>query len=399
VQGIGAGGNFALVYIVLADVSAKEDRGRTLSLASSIWGIASVLGPTLGGWIVTIGSWRWIFFINVPLGLLSLLGIGLHLVEMRPKKRKVHLDLAGVGSLSIGVLAVLTVFLVGGREIAWASPEMAVLLGAGALAMWAFVRAERRAPDPILSPGFFRIRAFAVGNASVFLSSFTIFSLFAFAPLFIQGALGLPPVRVGTAMLTLSLGWSAGSLALGQILHRLGRKPAAVAGAICLTAGSAASVTFSTATTMTTCYLTFLTIGVGMGLVTLSTLLVVQDSLDGSDLGVATSTHQFARTLGGTVGVGVCGGWLTEKLSAALQGLGATENLPPEMLSRFRRSLETLFQPETQAALDASVRAPLQEAVASGVSSVFWIVLVTSAACLLCCLALPREPERSDGRR
>ncbi|MCG6893235.1 MAG: MFS transporter [Desulfobacteraceae bacterium] len=399
VQGVGAGGNFALVYIVLADVSARGNRGRTLSLASSIWGIASVLGPTLGGWIVTVLSWRWIFFINVPLGLLSLVGISVHLAEMRPKRQKVHLDLLGVGSLSITVLAVLTVFLVGGREVAWASPEMAGLVAAGTIALWTFVRVERRAPDPILSPDFFGIRAFAVGNGSVFLSSFTIFSLFAFAPLFIQGALGLPPVQVGTAMLSLSLGWSAGSLALGQVIHRMGRKAAAVAGAASLTAGSAATVTFTTATTMTVCFFAFLTVGVGMGLVTLATLLVVQDSLDSSDLGVATSAHQFARTLGGTVGVGVCGGWVTARLTAAVKRLDTAGGLPPETLSSIRQGLESLFQPETQAGLDASVRQALQEAVVRGVSSVFWIVLAASVACLICCLALPRDPRGKDRRR
>jgi len=100
-QGIGAGGNFALVYIVLADVSSPENRGKTLSFASSIWGIASVLGPTLGGFIVTYFSWRWVFLINVPLALASLLGIGLYLVEVRPKKKRTALDIAGVLSLQL----------------------------------------------------------------------------------------------------------------------------------------------------------------------------------------------------------------------------------------------------------------------------------------------------------
>jgi MFS family permease len=120
-QGIGAGAIFALVYVVLADVSPPHSRGRTLSFASSVWGIASVLGPTLGGFIVAYFSWRWIFFINIPLGLVSLWGIGAYLVDVRAKKDKVSMDIAGVASLSIAVLAFLFAFLLGGRNYAWSS--------------------------------------------------------------------------------------------------------------------------------------------------------------------------------------------------------------------------------------------------------------------------------------
>jgi MFS family permease len=127
-QGIAAGGIFALVYVVLSDVSVPQHRGRTLSLASSIWGIASVIGPTAGGFIVTYFSWRWIFFINIPLGLASFWGIGVYLKEMRTKKNHVSLDIAGVTSLSIAILAFLFVFLLGGRNYAWDSSQIIGLM-------------------------------------------------------------------------------------------------------------------------------------------------------------------------------------------------------------------------------------------------------------------------------
>lgn len=112
-QGIGAGGNFALVYIVLADISPPEQRARTMSFTSTIWGIASVLGPTLGGFIVTYFSWRWIFFINVPLGFFSLAGIAFLLVEIREKKKEISLDISGVLTLSVSILGLLLIFLMG----------------------------------------------------------------------------------------------------------------------------------------------------------------------------------------------------------------------------------------------------------------------------------------------
>ena len=123
-QGIGAGGNFALVYIVLADVSSPENRGKTLSLGSFIWGLASVLGPTFGGFVVTYFSWRWIFFVNVPLGVFSLLGIALYLVEVRDKKKEAAIDYWGALTLSTTILGLLTVFLLAGRSYDWISPQI-----------------------------------------------------------------------------------------------------------------------------------------------------------------------------------------------------------------------------------------------------------------------------------
>ena len=216
-QGIGAGGIFALVYVVLADVSLPERRGRTLSLASSVWGIASLLGPSLGGFIVSYFSWRWIFFINLPLGLVCIWLIGACLVELRPRRKRVSLDIAGVASLSTAILALLFAFLMGGRDYAWVSAPIIGLLMLSAASIMAFVAIEQRAQDPIISIAFFRIRGFSTGNLAVFLSSFAIFAMFAFAPLFIQGAQGRTPMQVGLAMLSLSLGWSVGSLALVSV--------------------------------------------------------------------------------------------------------------------------------------------------------------------------------------
>jgi EmrB/QacA subfamily drug resistance transporter len=392
-QGIGAGGNFALVYIVLSDVSSPQSRGKTLSLASSIWGIASILGPTIGGFIVTYFSWRWIFFINVPLGLLSLAGIAGYLIEMRFKKKEVYLDLPGVATLSVFILSFLMVFLVGGRTYAWPSIPIISLMLLTFLAAGGFYFVEKHAKEPIFSLRFFEISEFRIGNGAVFLSSFTIFSLFAYAPLFIQGALGKSPMMVGAGMLSLSLGWSVGSLVLGQMLNILGPRLSALIGSFCLVGGCGACLFFTTETSMATIFLIFLLIGIGMGFVTLTTLVVVQNCLDISDLGIATASNQFARTLGGTVGVGICGSFVTAKISQAAHTLvnsGLTDAIPPALLSNIRANIENLFLPEVQALLSENTRTIVQEAIAKGVSVVFWIVLIAALICLCFCSLLPK---------
>jgi MFS family permease len=186
-QGIGAGGIFALVYVVLSDVSLPGQRGKTLSLASSIWGISSVIGPTLGGFIVTYFSWSWIFFINLPLGLASLAGIGMFFKETRQTRGGAHLDWAGITCFSGAVLAGLTLIMTGGREVPWDSPLgiflalSAVVLGVG------FVLAERRAKDPFLDFSFFSISRVCPGQSDDLRSQLFNFFPVCLCPAFSSG--------------------------------------------------------------------------------------------------------------------------------------------------------------------------------------------------------------------
>jgi EmrB/QacA subfamily drug resistance transporter len=391
-QGVGAGGIFAMVYIVLADISSPGQRTKTMSFASSVWGIASVLGPTLGGFIVSYMSWRWIFFINVPLGLLSLGGISFFLVEIREKRREVSLDLLGVLTLSVSIVGLLSLFLAGGKDFAWDSPQVMALMLITLIAGIAFFYCEKRAEDPIISMEFFKKRGFAIGNASVFMSSFAIFAFFAFAPIFIQGAQGKSPMQVGIAMLSLSLGWSIGSIIFGQISNRLGAKTAAIIGAICLVAGCGLSLTFDTETSMLFSFLVFQLVGLGMGFVALATLVIVQNAVEPADLGVATASHQFMRTFGGTVGIGICGGLLMSRLTATIDSLATMDVagiLPEGLSNQSQRSFENLLRPEFQALLPEATRGSLQVSIASSVQFVFWVALIISLLCLAICFMLP----------
>lgn len=394
VQGVGAGGIFALVYIILADVAIPEKRGRTLSTASSVWGIASVLGPTLGGIIVTYGSWRWVFFLNLPLGAVSLWGIGRHFTDVRPRKENISLDLQGVTTLSTAILAFLFALLLGGRSHPWGSPLIVGLLGLAAIGLIVFVYTEKNAADPILPIDFFSNRGFAAGNAAVFLSSFAVFSLFAFAPLYIQGVQGKSPMSVGITMVSLSLGWSLGSMALGQVIDRLGYRSCALAGTVGLIAGASMTLAFTVVSPLWFSFSSFFIIGVGMGFVALSTLLVVQSCLTAKDLGVATASNQLARTLGGTVGVGICGSLMAARFSGlkpALGDAGILDRLPDQMAAVRVDQVGEMLRPEIQALMPPGIRHFLRETILHGARDVFWAVLLAALLCLLTCLLLPRR--------
>jgi EmrB/QacA subfamily drug resistance transporter len=393
-QGIGAGGNFALVYIVLADISSPEKRGKTLSFASFIWGLASVLGPTIGGVIVTYFSWRWIFFINVPIGGISLLGIFLYLIEVREKKKEIAIDAWGSLSLTVSVLSLLTACLLAGQHYKWTSPHILGLLVITVGFAVVLFHIEKRAKEPILPIEFFKLRGFSIGNAASFFSSFAIFSLFAFSPLFIQGALGKTPLQLAMAMLSLSLGWSIGALFCGQAVQWLRKKPSAIAGGILMVSGCGTTLMFSAATSLIQCAVVFFIVGLGMGFVSIPTLLIVQDSVDNSDLGVATSSHQFARTLGGTVGIGIAGSFVSERLSGSIEALrisGLLENMPASLQLHLQTNLENIFQPEILAQLSTEVQKTIQNAVVQGVMRVFWLTLLVSLITFALCVLLPRR--------
>jgi MFS family permease len=233
----------------------------------------------------------------------------------------------------------------------------------------------------------------------VFLSSFAIFSMFAFAPIYIQGAQGRSPMEVGVAMLSLSLGWSLGTIVLGQFVDRIGRKGTAVAGAVCLVAGCAVTLTFTPTTSTAHIFVNFFVIGIGMGWVALSTLLVVQSCLDEKDLGVATSSNQFARTFGGAVGVGICGSFITSRFSSLSESLRTSDlmrHLPARLGDTGFGQIESLLNPEVQAKMSVTLRNMVQDAVVEGVGGVFWTVTVAAGLCLLLCLLIPGEKKKTE---
>jgi EmrB/QacA subfamily drug resistance transporter len=391
-QGLGCGGVFALVYVVLSDVSSPDQRAKTISFASAVWGVASLIGPTLGGLIVTWVSWRWIFFINIPLGLLSFLGVALYFREYRPKKAGQKLDLVGAGLLSSTTLGLLLLLMTGGREQEILSASFMLLALTTTLLGAGFFLVESRAENPMLNLAFFRDPSYALGNALVFFASFAIFSLFAYAPILMQGGMSHSPLEVGYAMLSLSLGWSLGALAAGRKMQWIGQKRAVVIGATLLVLGSGLTLGFTRTTSVAECFGIFLLIGLGMGFVSLTTLLIVQESVSQADLGVATSFHQFSRTMGGAFGVGFCGGVVTEKMTSELALAGA--RLPAALLAMLEESLATLFEEEFLTQVPAGMEGILENAV---VHSLFLALLIIFVVCLinlgLACILPGRPPD------
>jgi len=397
-QGIGAGGNFALAYVIAADLAPPHKRGKAMGSMAFVWGVASILGPSLGGFMVNYFSWRWIFYINLPLGAFAFLSIALFLKEVRQKKPNASVDYPGALVLTLSVLALLTAFLLGEHWDQWLSPTIPALLVASAAGVFLFARIEKRAPEPILAMEFFRIPAFRTANGAAFCSSFAIFSLSAFTPLYIQGVLGKSPATLGLAMIPLSLGWSLGALVCGQVIRPHRERRFSIWGALVLAGSTAVILSFTPGTPLWLCSAVLAAAGLGMGFVSISTLLVVQNSLSASDLGIATSSHQFARTLGGTIGIGASGSFFSGALTRWTDhpaNARWARDFPQFFGQDLPGNLRHLFQSDLSGMLPQSLQNVLREAVLRGIDIVVGLALAASVLNVLCCFLLPKEGPRS----
>ena len=328
------------------------------------------------------------------MGAVSLLGIFLYLIETREKRKAVSIDYLGILTLSSTILALLTAFLLAGRSYDWLSFQIVGLFAVTAGAGFAFYHVEKRAKEPILSIDFFKLKGFRVGNGTAFFASFAIFSLSSFSPLFIQGALGKTPAQLGLAMVPLGLGWSFGALFCGQVVNLIGKRTASILGGVFLVVGSAMTLWFSSATSLMLCSIALAVAGLGMGFVSIATLLLVQNSVDISNLGIATASHQFTRTLGGTIGIGISGSLVTVTFLNALEkvlSFDLQQKIDPKLFAQIQQNVENIFRPEIQTLLSPDVQRALQEAVGQGVMPMFWASLLASIVCLVFSILLPRS--------
>ena len=391
-QGVGAGANFALGYIVVAEVSAPSERGRRMGQISLVWGVASVLGPVIGGFIVNYWAWPWVFFLNVPVGCLAILFILKYFQESRQKAETPSIDYWGILLLSASVLAFLFAFLFWGKGRDWDCPLCLGLLCFSLLSGIVFWSVERRVPQPILPTAFFRVPGFVLANGAAFFSSFAIFSFLAFFPLFIQAVLGRTPAQMGLLMIPISVGWSAGGLAGGALVNRVGEKRLSIAGACLMVLGSGLILGLNESAAAFQYAAVAAGIGVGMGFVSVGTLLTAQGSLPQSDLGVATSSNQFARTLGGTVGVGISGGLAAHRIDTALQGLGQTTSgdIPAGLIQHLRENVQQLLRPESPDSIPEGAMEIFRGVIGSGIAAVFWAALTACVVTLVLCVFMRR---------
>jgi EmrB/QacA subfamily drug resistance transporter len=393
-QGLGAGGVQPISITIVGDIFTLEERGRIQGLFSGVWGAASLLGPPLGGLITDALSWRWIFYINVPLGLAAALILERFLREDQIAARgSRRLDVLGTLVLTGSVTALLVALLEGGGLGGFGDPRTLALFAAAAGGLALFLWQERRAADPMLPLELFRDRLISVSSGINVVIGTLMFSITAFVPVWSQGVLGGSAVAAGAVLTPMLFGWPIASVISGRLLLRTGYRRLAIFGGVVAILGGLLLVNAGRMGARLGVMAATLVIGFGLGFLAMPSLIAVQNAVPWRRRGVATSTVQFFRTIGGTVAVAALGALLSSHLGGRAAGAGQPAGPALDANAALDPALRARLAPAALGALTA--------ALASGLHSVFVALAVAAVAGLAMALLFPaglprRRPADAD---
>jgi EmrB/QacA subfamily drug resistance transporter len=370
-QGIGGGAIYALSFIIVSFLFPPELRAKIQGLMSGIWGIASILGPLAGGVITEYWSWRWIFFVNVPVSLVAIFLITAGFKESRPEEHRTA-DLKGAAVLTVGLFLLFYALEESRRRSFALDLFLAGLLISATAALLLFFWIERKAEEPILPLDLFHLRFFRSFSALAGISSIGMFGVIAYLPLYVQGVLGGSAARAGLVLLLASLGWTAGSLIAGKAIARLGYRTSCMAGMALMASGYALFVSTQRLLGMSTVLAIGALIGMGMGIVSIASMVAAQNEAPLSRLGVATSTVMLCRMIGGAFGISLMGGVLVSQMQRRLRSLSvnAGEAVSDGLAQRLADP-RALLDPSTRASIPESVLAPLADILGRSIGHAF----------------------------
>ena len=403
IQVLGAGALVPLGMTIIGDTFTLQERAKMQAYFSGVWGLSSVIGPVIGGFITDQISWRWVFFVNLPVGVVAALIIGFSLKEPKDRSKPV-IDYLGAASLMLAISLLMLAMVEGGSSVATLVSFENLLLFAGGFALLAvFGWIETRAEDPIIPFGLFRNKTVAVSVSAGFLAGIAMFGAISYIPLFAQGSLGMTATEAGSLLTPLMLSWVSMSVIGGRLLLRIGYRTVTITGFIILTIGFILLALFQRETPHYRLYVDLVLIGAGLGLTMLTLLIAVQQAVERSQLGTATSLNQFSRAIGGAFGVAIMGAVLTGGLASQLIRAASAGESPitVEQAAAFASNPNAIIEPSARAALPPETLAALQDAMAAAIHPVFWVGAAVCLLALLVALFLPkgREHHRTGGER
>ena len=400
-QGLGAGSLITLGMTLAGDLYGLERRAKMQGYFSGMWGLASLIGPPLGGLLSDYVSWRWVFYINLPFGALAALAIWWGLVEPVGRRRSVSLDFVGTGLFTLAISSLLWGLTEGGRVASWWTPAVLGPLAVTAICLLGFVGVERRVVDPLIPLDLFKNPMVRAGTVTGFLAGMAMFGAISYIPLYLQAVVGATATQAGFILTPFILGWVTLSIVSARLVLRVGYRGIVMAGMASLTFAFVLLSSWDQTLTRFWAVQGVLLAGVGMGMVMVPMLIAVQNAVPKRDLGVATSTVQFSRSIGGAVGVAVMGAGMAHRLQTELLGVVAASAAGTPLGDQIRQLAsqpDLIINPLTRDALAPAVLAQIRLALAHALHAVFVVGLVVCLAALVSSLLVPAGRARDLAR-
>lgn len=362
-QGLGGGGLFVLALSVVGDVIPPKERGRVQGMFATVFSASSVIGPLAGGWFVEKVSWHWIFFINVPLGLIAIALFAASFAAPTTRQRH-RIDWGGAAALSVALASLTLVTSLGGTTLAWDAPATLALAALAPLALAAFVVIEMRAEEPILPLGLFCGNVFTVTGIIGFITGAAMLGALTFVPIYLQIAKGFTPTASGLMMIPMTAGILTASTNAGRYMGRTGRyRILPIAGMLLIAAGAAGLAVLGAESPAWVFALVMVVFGLGTGSIFPVVTTAVQNAVPRAQLGTATAAGVMFRQIGGSLAVAVFGTVFAARLAASL-GSGAASGIAGEL------------GPAALARLPPEARAQMAEATVAAIHPIYWSVTV-----------------------
>ena len=360
-QGIGGGGLFAIALSIIGDVIPPRERGRYQGYFGAVFGVSSVAGPLLGGWLTDGPGWRWIFYINLPVGAAALVVTSV-VLRMPVVRREHRIDYLGAATIVAAVSCLLLYLDWRGNDYGWTETGALLLLAGFVLLAAAFVLVELRATEPIIPMRLFRNRVFGVGNAFGFLSGVALFGAIIFLPIYLQAVKGFSPTRSGLALLPAIVGIFSTSITSGQIMSRTGRyRIFPIVGSVVMVVSLLLLARLRVDSSFWVVALDEYLFGAGLGFSLQTIVTAIQNAVDFRDLGAATSSVTFFRQMGGAIGAAVFGAVLSSRLThyltEALAGAGIRPGGAARVNANDVQAIQRLSGPVRDAVLGSFTKA------------------------------------------
>jgi EmrB/QacA subfamily drug resistance transporter len=404
-QGLGGGGLIAMATAIIGDLFSPRARARWQGLLGAIFGATFILGPTAGGYITDYFSWRWVFYVNLPLGVLALLALIFLMPTLRQPMQGAKIDVLGAILLIAGVVPLLLGFNWAGSQYAWNSPQTIGLLTGAAVVLAVFflyeAQLERRGAQPMIEPSLFRHNAFAVSVLVTMLSSVALIGSISFIPLFIQGIVGSSATNSGAILTPLMLTAIAASIISGVLVSAFGRyKAIAVVGGVIAAVGAATLLQLGVQSTDQDVVVSMLVLGLGIGFSLSLYNLVVQNAFP-TKIGQATAGLTFFRQIGSTIGLAAMGSLLSSTYNPVLPASVASQ-LPVQLRAFVANPFLVVALPQLQSSLASqgpqgqalynSIAVAMKAGVAQSLHALFVMSLIVSIASVVALLFLKEIP-------